>query len=103
MPELGLKWKESGSEKPWTGSEINNQLLASALQKKIEFKKEEWEVFQVDNLSSNSYINAGNRYFTPADVLVEATDTKESAGNLYLVPAILLKRLTKHCYDTETR
>ncbi len=64
--ELGLKWKEAGSDKPSTGTEIQNELLAAALQKKIEFKKEEWEKFQVANLSSDSYVKAGNRYFKPA-------------------------------------
>jgi GTPase SAR1 family protein len=60
-----LKWKEAGSEKPFTGTEIKNELLAAALEKKIEFKKEEWDVFQVADLSSDSYIKAGNRYFKP--------------------------------------
>jgi hypothetical protein len=64
---LGLKWKEAGSEKPSAGTEIKNEFLAAALQKKIEFKKEEWEDFQVANLSSDSYIKAGNCYFKPAD------------------------------------
>jgi hypothetical protein len=62
----GLKWKETGSDKP-SGTEIKNESLAAALQKKVEFKKEEWEDFQVADLSSDSYIKAGNCYFTPAD------------------------------------
>jgi hypothetical protein len=62
-----LKWKEApppsaGTEK----SEIKNELLAAALQNQVEFKKEEWEKFQVENLSSDSYIKAGSRYFKPA-------------------------------------
>jgi hypothetical protein len=36
------------------------------VQKEVEFKKEEWEKFQVANLSSNSYIKSGFRYFKPA-------------------------------------
>jgi hypothetical protein len=36
---LGLKWKEAGSEKPSTGTEIENVVLAAALQEKDEFKK----------------------------------------------------------------
>ena len=69
---LGLKWKEAGSEKPPTGgSEIKNELLAAALQKKVEFKKEEWEKFQVANLSSECYIKAGNRYFKPAGTIMQ--------------------------------
>jgi hypothetical protein len=64
---LGLKWKEAGSEKPSTGTEIKNELLAAALQKKVEFKKEEWEDFKVTDLSIDSYIKAVNRYFKPSD------------------------------------
>jgi hypothetical protein len=68
---LGLKWKEAGSKKPSTGTEINSKLLAAALQKKVEFKKEEWEDLKVADLkvadlSTDSYIKAGNSYFKPA-------------------------------------
>jgi hypothetical protein len=63
---LGLKWKEAGCEKPSQGTEIKNELLSAALQKKNEFKKEEWEKFQIAHLSIDSYIKAGNRYFKPA-------------------------------------
>jgi hypothetical protein len=62
---LALKWKEAGSEKPSAGTEIKNELLAAALQTKVEFKKEEWAKFQVADLYSDSYIKAGNRYFKP--------------------------------------
>jgi hypothetical protein len=64
---VGLKWKEVGSKKPSTGTEFNNGPLAAALQKQVEFTKEEWERFQVADLSSDSYIKAGDRYFKPAD------------------------------------
>jgi hypothetical protein len=70
---LGLKWKDAGHEQPSTGTEIKNELLAAALQKKVKFKKEEWEKIQVANLRSDSYIKAGNRYFIPAG-------TKERQG-----------------------
>jgi len=63
---LGLKWKEAGSKKPSTGTEINSKLLAAALQKKVEFKKEEWNDLKVADLSTDSYIKAGNSYFKPA-------------------------------------
>jgi hypothetical protein len=84
-PPLGLKWKET-SEKPYTETEIENGLLAAALHKKVlarnrialagrnavalkplEFKNEEWETIRVANLSSDSYIKVGIRYFKPAD------------------------------------
>jgi hypothetical protein len=63
---LALKWKEAGSERPSTGTEIKNESLAAALQTKVEFKKEEWRKFQVADLYSDSYIKAGNRYFKRA-------------------------------------
>jgi GTPase SAR1 family protein len=65
VPALGLKWKEVGFEKPSSGTEIKNELLAATLQNQVEFKKEEWEKFQV-KLSSSSYIKAGEHYFQPA-------------------------------------
>jgi hypothetical protein len=82
--ELGLKWKEIGSEEPLTGTEIKNELLSVTLQKKMKsrwqrfqrvlsdsdafefkFRKDEWAKFEVANLSSDSYIKAGDLYFTP--------------------------------------
>ena len=33
--ELGLKWKEIGTEEPLTGTEIKNELLSVTLQKKM--------------------------------------------------------------------
>jgi hypothetical protein len=82
---LGLKWKEAGSKKPSTGTEIQNKLLAAALQKQVEFKKEEWEAFQVADLSSDSYIKAGSSYFKPAEAgasgeLGEASTRKERSS-----------------------
>ncbi len=62
-----LKWKDVGSEKPSAGTEIKNELLAAALQKKVEFKKEEWDEFDLADLSVDSYIKAGNHYFKPAE------------------------------------
>jgi hypothetical protein len=71
MVASGLKWKEAGSEKPSTGTEIKNELLAAALLERVEFKKEEWDKFQVADLFSDSYIKSGDRYFKPAVVEVE--------------------------------
>jgi hypothetical protein len=61
----GLKWKDVGSEKPSTGTEIENELLAAALQKQVEFKREEWKKIHAGKLSSDSYIKSGDRYFKP--------------------------------------
>jgi len=65
-----------GSAKPPTGTEIKNELLTVALKrvgkKNVQFKNEDWEEFGLADLSSDSYIQAGNRYFEPV-----ATDTSE--------------------------
>jgi hypothetical protein len=92
---LGLKWREVGTEKPPTGTEIVNELLAAELKKKVdlrhslgaelqkqvevEFKQAEWKKIQIRNrtsdttqqsqpllLSIESYIKAADRYFKPA-------------------------------------
>jgi hypothetical protein len=60
---VGLKWKEVGSEKPSVGTEIKNDALAAALETQVEFTKDEWDKFQVADLSSDSYIRAGDCYF----------------------------------------
>jgi hypothetical protein len=62
-----LTWKEAGSEKPTSGTEIKNEVLAAALEE-VEFTKDEWDKFQVAHLSSDSYIRAGNCYFKPKTV-----------------------------------
>jgi hypothetical protein len=72
---MHLQWKDVGSEKPSTGTEIKNELLAAALQAKVEFKKEEWDKFHLDDLSSDCYIkvkvtSTGDRYFKPAETIV---------------------------------
>jgi hypothetical protein len=79
---LGLKWKEA--KKPSAGTEIKNELLVAALQNKVEFKREEWEKFRVANLSNDSYIKAGNRYFKPAEDEAAAVLCKHGARGALL-------------------
>ncbi len=96
---LGLKWKEAGSEKPCAGTEIENEPLAAALQKQVEeqvekqalkkqvekqfeIEEEDWEDFGVANLSNDSYIKAGNRYFKPAEDPEAAAVLREAAAVL---------------------
>jgi hypothetical protein len=63
---LGSTWKNVGSKKPSTGTEIESELLAAALQRaEFEFEKEQWKTFRVAALSSQSYIKAGGFYFKP--------------------------------------
>jgi len=81
MVVSGLKWKDAGSEKPSTGTEIKNELLAAALLERVEFKKEEWDTFQIADPCSDSYIKAGDRYFKPAVVEVVSVELGYSAEN----------------------
>ena len=57
---LGLKWNEIGTEKPPTGTEIQNEALASALVEKVQFTKEELNNFNFSHLSYDCYIKAGD-------------------------------------------
>lgn len=66
---VGLKWKEVDSQKPMTGTEIVNEALATALQQKaqVSFSLQELRKFNIGELSDDSYIKAGDKYFKPAD------------------------------------
>ena len=86
----GLKWVET--EKPDKGwNEIQNEGLArelalAGMKKEVEIKKKIWDSFQeanLINLSSDSYIIAGPRYFKPAVMEGEkkSKDLKEDVGN----------------------
>jgi hypothetical protein len=71
-PTPGLRWTEVGLEKPKTGTEIKNALLAGALQHKKQFSQEELDTFQLTTLSYGSYIKVqfafGDKYFKPARI-----------------------------------
>jgi hypothetical protein len=87
--KLGFKWKVTGSEKPTTGTEIKNVLLAEALKNNVEFTEEQWDNFKfpVADLSTESYIKVGeNRYFKP-DVGADykKKDCLATATSLWLV------------------
>ena len=66
LPTLALKWREAGSEVRTKGTEIKNERLAAALQSNATFRKEEWEGFQVQNVTMDSCIKVGESYFIPA-------------------------------------
>ena len=57
------QWQET--EKPETGTEIYNDLLASALLEKFEFNQTDLDRFDQD-FFYDSYIKVGEKYFTPA-------------------------------------
>ena len=46
---LGLRWREMGSEKPDTGTEIRNTALGTALRDKMKFTREEFDRFHVQD------------------------------------------------------
>ena len=75
---FGLKWEGIGSEKPSRGNELHEETLASGLQGKQEFSKEEWDKFKVAHLTSDSYIKVGDNYFKPAG----ASDTERTGVKL---------------------
>jgi len=60
---LAYKWQEI--EEPTSGTEIYNDLLASALLQKQEFNNGELEKFQAD-FFYDTYIKVGEKYYTPA-------------------------------------
>ncbi len=66
----GLQWEEVGSEKPTTGKMVVGQgsaELAARLEKgRLELSAEEYETLGLSgDLSYNSYIHAGDKYFKP--------------------------------------
>ena len=62
----GLKWKEVGSQKPLTGTEIINEALATALKQTLSFHPGELGEFKIGEVSDDSYIKVGDTYFQPA-------------------------------------
>ena len=62
---LGSKWIVIGSSRPEMGIELKNEKLAVALQQKDEFTQVELSRFKVSDLSSETYIKAGAKYFKP--------------------------------------
>jgi len=60
------KWQEIiGSQQPTTGTEIQNDLLVSALLQKVNFNNAELDGFQQD-FFFDTYIKVGEKYYTPA-------------------------------------
>jgi len=78
---FGLLWREIGSEKPKTGSSISNSKLARALQDKLKFTRNEFDAFQVSNLTCSSYIQVGDEYFRPAAQRGDISGMPMTAGD----------------------
>ena len=66
-----MRWKEIPSFKGGVDSEISSAALAVALESKLEFTKIEFLGFAVSDLSFDSYIKVGTKYFVPADTIVD--------------------------------
>ena len=78
----GLMWRNKGSEKPPTGTELVHEQLSNALRKKHEFSREELETFGLLSPSGNrlphstdgpssplkpdSFVKVGDNYFEQA-------------------------------------
>ena len=64
--QVWIKWKKVGSQKP-SGQEITNEALATKLQEKLEFTKEEWDAFGIDLRDDFTHvpiiIKSGEQYF----------------------------------------
>ena len=90
---IGMKWEEIGLEKPITGTEITETALSNALQRgKMTFSREEYACFKFKDLSYNSWILAGDRYFAPIedaccsfDMLNDCHETEESEDRIQVV------------------
>jgi len=84
---LGLKWTKVGSSKPEEGTEFQNAELAKALHDAamvgkldVVFTRNEFDRFNVSDLSTDNYIEVGS----------------SSAGPLYFKPAAVSKLTNKH-------
>jgi TPR repeat protein len=62
----GVKWERVGSERPKTGSEIQNEALAAALKKKLVLSDMEWEKLNLTNLPQDCYIKVDGIYVRAA-------------------------------------
>jgi hypothetical protein len=85
----GLRWKIVGFNEPDVGREINNAALSSALMDgRIEFDKQELAIFNVSEMSYDSYIRVDQTYFKQdvdvkqihahADIFLEEFDADQN-------------------------
>ena len=64
---VGLKWVVFGFEAPEGGVEVRNAAFAAALQRKAEFSREELGGFGLGQLSRDSFVKVGDKFYKPAD------------------------------------
>jgi hypothetical protein len=102
----GLKWKEIDEQDVDDNDlkEVLSEDLASALQEKQRFAREELESFEVSRLSYNSFIRAGGKCFQPQiNKLILASKRLTAAGwkelGCFLATDSTLEDLDVQCGD----
>jgi len=58
-----LNWVNIGDVKPTEGEEVSNRKLSDALAHKTSFSQQEWNDFDIQELSKKSYVKGGSDYF----------------------------------------
>jgi len=81
----GVKWQGVGSDRPKTGTEIQNAALAKALQTRFEFTRADIDRFGVSNLSYNCYIKVDGKYFKPAVHPLHCREDERGLGEKDLI------------------
>jgi len=87
---LGLKWIEVGGSKPSGGVDVQNEKLAAAINVKVaetgkvEFTKEEFNSFALDDLALTSYVqvalaDGSEKYFKPVMVKPRSAKLPDSS------------------------
>ena len=57
---LGLKWRKIGRTRPAHGQQLTDDGLASALLRKQEFSRQEWDAFGIQQLRRDHYVLVGD-------------------------------------------
>ena len=100
----GLLWHHLGHTRPLKGNEIFNAALATALESKHEFTRQEFDMYKVANLGRNDFIRVGAGYFGPLqlwqDLGTRSPDLlptrSTTGGNEIYSPKLAEALLAKH-------
>jgi hypothetical protein len=93
---LGLKWEKTINPNPGRGRSLGNSGLATALMRKIEFTKQEWESFGITDLRNGDFIKSGDLTFIPE---IKNRCPGTCPTNLKCVPCQSLRKPTWKCAD----
>ena len=66
-PPIGHRWRKLGRRRPTKGVELFNEALSEALRTKQEFTQKEIDEFRLPNLTVESFIQVGDRFFRAED------------------------------------